>query len=188
MVLKELKIRLTDEDVELIRKLKGKRTDREIYMKGLDVASLRQGHALAEHADFMFDAVIENVSGLSGEQLNWKPIEDTKDIETILTHTTRIALILIPQVIDGTVNPEGWDDDYENIPHTYEELLKDLNEARKIVVDGIRGLDEKELEAELELWGRKLVKKNLLFHLLREIVHHSGQIAMLKGMHKRSTA
>jgi uncharacterized damage-inducible protein DinB len=122
-------------------------------MNGLDVASLRQGHALAEHADFMFDAVIENVSSLSGEQLNWKPIEDTKDIETILTHTTRIALILIPQVIDG-----------------------------------IRGLDEKGLEAELELWGRKLVKKNLLFHLLREIVHHSGQIAMLKGMHKRSTA
>lgn len=188
MVLKVLKIRLTDEDVELIRKLKGKRTDREIYMKGLDVASLRQGHALAEHADFMFDAVIENVSGLSGEQLNWKPIEDTKDMETILTHTTRITLILIPQVIDGTVNPEGWDDDYENIPHTYEELLKDLNEARKIVVDGIRGLNEKGLEAELKLWGRKLVKKNLLFHLLREIVHHSGQIAMLKGMHKRSTA
>ncbi len=97
-------------------------------------------------------------------------------------------MILIPQVIDGTVNPEGWDDDYENIPHRYEELLKDLNEAREIVVDGIRGLDEKGLEAELELWGRKMVKKNLLFHLLREIVHHSGQIAMLKGMYKRSTA
>ena len=188
MVLKELKIRLTDEDVELIRKLKGKRTDREIYMKGLDVASLRQGHALAEHVDFMFDAVIENVSGLSGEQLNWKPIEDTKDIETILTHTTRITLILIPQVIDGIVNPEGWDDDYEKVPHSYEKLLNDLNEAYKIVLDGIKGLNDTELEAEMGLWGRNLVKKNLLFHLLREIVHHSGQIAMLKGMHKRSIA
>lgn len=143
-------------------------------------------NVFAEHADFMFDAVIENVSGLSGEQLNWRPIEETKDIERILTHTTRIALIIIPQVINGTINPEGWDDDYEKAPHTYEELLKDLNEARMIVVDGIRELDEAGLNVELELWGRKLVTKKLLFHLLREIVHHSGQIAMLKGMHKRS--
>jgi len=142
----------------------------------------------AEHADFMFDAVIENVSGLSEEQLNWKPIEEPNSIKKILTHTTRIALILIPQVIDGKVNPEGWDDDYEKVPHSYVELLKDLKEAHRIVVDGIRGLSETELEAEMGLWGRNLVKKNLLFHLLREIVHHSGQIAMLKGMYKRSTS
>ena len=141
-----------------------------------------------EHADFIFDAVTENVSGLSEEQLNWKPIEESDSIMKILTHMTRIALILIPQVIDGTVNPEGWDDEYEKTPHTYKELLNDLNEAHKIVVDGIKGLSETELEAEMGLWGRNLVKKNLLFHLLREIVHHGGQIAMLKGMHKRSTA
>ncbi|MBT3284705.1 DinB family protein [Candidatus Bathyarchaeota archaeon] len=142
----------------------------------------------AEHADFIFDAFIENVSGLNYEQLNWKPIEGEKGIQTILTHTTRIALLLIPQVIDGTVNPDGWDDDYENIPHTYEELLKDLNEAKRIVIDGIKGLDESGLDAKLKLWGRELITKNLLFHLLREVVHHSGQIAMLKGMHKRNTA
>jgi uncharacterized damage-inducible protein DinB len=66
--------------------------------------------------------------------------------------------------------------------------MKDLNAARRIVVDGIRVLDEDGLNAKLMLWGRELVTKKLLFHLLREIVHHSGQIAMLKGMHKRSIA
>ena len=142
----------------------------------------------AEHADFMFDALIESVNGLNMEQLKWKPIEGEKDIKTILTHTTRIALILIPKVIDGTVNPKGWDDDYEETPHTFEELLKDLNEARVIVGDGIKGLDESGLDAKLSLWGRELVTKNLLFHLLREVVHHSGQIAMLKGMYKRKTS
>jgi uncharacterized damage-inducible protein DinB len=69
-----------------------------------------------------------------------------------------------------------------------QELLKDLNEACRIVVHDIRGLDEEGLDAKLMLWGRELVTKNLLFHLLREVVHHSGQIAMLKGMHKRSIA
>ena len=140
----------------------------------------------SEHAGFIFDAVIKNVSGLSEEQLNWKPIEESDSIMKILTHMTRIAMILIPQVIDGIVNPEGWDDDYEKVSHTYEELLNDLKMANKFVVDGINGLSETELEAEIGLWGRNLVKKNLLFHLLTEIVHHSGQIAMLKGMYSRT--
>lgn len=140
----------------------------------------------ADHADFMFDAVIENVSSLTEKQLSWMPLNETKDIKSILTHTARIGYVLIPQVIDGTVKPGGWDDDYEETPHTYEELLADLSKARETVVGGIRSMDEHELESGLVLWGRQLVRKNLIFHLLREIVHHSGQISLLMGMHRRS--
>jgi uncharacterized damage-inducible protein DinB len=93
---------------------------------------------------------------------------------------------LIPQVIDDTVMPTGWDDHYEDIPHTYEELLDDLDKAKEKVVKGIDNMDEEYLNDILQLWGRDLVRKHLIFHLLKEIVHHSGQIAMLKGMYKRS--
>jgi len=87
-------------------------------VSGLTEEQLNMSDIFAEHAGFIFDAVIENVSGLTEEQLNWKPIEESDNIRKILTHMTRIALILIPQVIDGTVNSEGWDDDYEKVPHT----------------------------------------------------------------------
>lgn len=143
---------------------------------------------LADHADFMFDAVKGYVVGLSEEELNWKPIEESITIHDILIHTVRIGLILTPQVIEGTVKPQGWDDDYEETFHTYEELLKDLDKAREKVVSGIRVLTEEDLEDTLRLWGRELVRKNLIFHLLREIVHHGGQMAMLKGIYKRSHA
>ncbi len=141
---------------------------------------------LAEHADFMFDAVQGYISGLSEEELNWKPIEESLSIHSILIHTTRIALILIPQVIEGTVKPQGWDDDYEAKPHTYDELHEDMSKAREKVVNGLREMSEEDLESTLKLWGRDLVSKNLIFHLLREVVHHGGQMAMLKGMYKRS--
>jgi uncharacterized damage-inducible protein DinB len=97
----------------------------------------------------------------------------------------RIAYILIPQVIEGTVNPKGWDDDYEDTPHIYEELLEDLEKANEKIVNGIKEMDEGYLNETLKLWDRDLVRKHLIFHLLRELVHHSGQIAMLKGMYKR---
>jgi uncharacterized damage-inducible protein DinB len=143
---------------------------------------------LAEHADFMFDAVQGYISGLSEEELKWKPIEESLSIHNILVHTTRIALILIPQVIDGTVKPQGWDDDYEETPHTYDELLEDLGMAREKVVNGLRDMSEEDLERTLKLWDKDLVSKNLIFHLLREVAHHGGQMAMIKGMYKRSLA
>lgn len=143
---------------------------------------------LADHADFMFDAVQKNVLGITEEELGWKPIKESNSIHGILNHTVRIAFILIPQVIDGTVNPEGWDDDYEKTLHPYDKLLDDLGKARTKVVEGIKKMKKEELDAFFQLWGRDMVRKNLLFHLLREVVHHSGQIAMLKGMYKRSHA
>lgn len=141
---------------------------------------------LAEHSDFMFDAIQKNVSGLSTEELNWRPVKESNTIHNILNHTVRIAYILIPQVIEDKVNPEGWDDDYEDSLHNYEVLLEDLGKARRLVVEGIKGMSKEELDEEVRLWGRDLIKKNLIFHLLRETVHHNGQIAMLKGMYKRT--
>ncbi len=141
---------------------------------------------LAEHADFLFNAVQENVSSITKEELSWKPIEESNSIHNILNHTVRIAYILIPKVIDGTVNPEGWDDDYEETVHDYDKLLEDLGKAREKVVGGIREMSKEDLEDTIKLWGKDLMRKHLLFHLIREVVHHNGQIAMLKGMYKRS--
>jgi uncharacterized damage-inducible protein DinB len=140
----------------------------------------------AEHTDFIFGAFKENVLGLTDEELHWKPVEESNTIYNILVHTVRISYILIPQVIEGTVKPTGWDDDYEIIPHTYEELIRDLDKAKEKVVKGIENMEDEYLNDTLQLWGRDLVRKQLIFHLLREIIHHSGQIAMLKGMFKRS--
>lgn len=140
----------------------------------------------AEHVDFMFGAIIENLLNLSEEEMHWKPVEESNTIHKILVHTIRIAYILTPQVIEGTVKPTGWDDDYEDSPHSYQELLEDMEKAKEKVVKGIESMNDDYLNETLQLWGRDLVRKHLLFHLLREMVHHSGQIAMLKGMYKRT--
>jgi uncharacterized damage-inducible protein DinB len=140
---------------------------------------------LAQHADFMFNAIRENIEGLTEDELKWRPVKESNTIHNILNHTVRIAYILIPQVIEDNVNPEGWDDDYEDKLHSYEKLLDDFGKAQSIVVEGIKGMSEEDLESELELWGRVMIRKHLIFHLLKEIIHHNGQIAMLKGIYKR---
>ncbi len=141
---------------------------------------------LSEHSDFLFDAVRNNISGITNEEMRWIPIPESNTIQSILVHTVRIAYLLIPQVIKGKVNSDGWDDDYEETTHTYEELLSDFDKARTQVVNGIKGMSRDDLESTVKMWGRDLVRKQFIFHLLREVAHHNGQIAMLKGMYKRT--
>ncbi len=143
---------------------------------------------LADFADYIFNRLENVVDGLKAEEMHWKPVEESNSIYWILTHTTRIAYLLIPQVIDGTYNPTGWDDDYEQKKHSLSELRVDLEKGREKVVGGIRKLNLEQLSEEIDIWGRKRPLKEPLFMLLGELLHHHGQIAMLRGIYKRANA
>ena len=143
---------------------------------------------LADFADYIFDRLTHTIEGISEEELNWRPVDESNNIHWILTHTTRIAYLLIPQVLSGTHNPAGWDDNYEQQKHTLEDLRKDLERARKPVVNGIRDLDEKQLEKKINIWGGERPLKEPIFALLGELLHHNGQMAMLRGIYKRTNS
>ncbi len=143
---------------------------------------------LADFADSIFERIDYTLEGLGDEELYWKPVEKSNTIYWILTHTTRIAYLLIPQVITQTYNPEGWDDDYEKQKHTLEELRHDLREGRNQVVSGIKELDTASLSEEIYIWGKNRPLKEPIFVLLRELLHHNGRIALLRGIYKRTRA
>ena len=145
-------------------------------------------HVLDDFADYIFNRLENLIDGLGDEEMHWKSVKESNSIYWILTHTTRIAYILIPQVLNGTYNPAGWDDDYEQKRHSLEELRIDLQKGREMVVDGIKNLSTEQLESEIEIWGRKRPLKEPLFVLLGELLHHHGQMAMLRGIYKRSNA
>ena len=141
---------------------------------------------LADFAGYIFLRLENLMDGLGEEEMHWKPVEESNSIYWILTHTTRIAFLLIPQVLDGTYNPAGWDDDYEQKKHSLKELRIDLQKGREKVVGGIRKLSVEQLSEEIDIWGKKRPLKEPLFVLLGELLHHHGQIAMLRGIYKRT--
>jgi uncharacterized damage-inducible protein DinB len=145
-----------------------------------------QAQLLKEHVDYIFERIDQTVEELSEYELSWTPSRGFNNIKGILTHMARIGYILIPQVIQGTVKPGGWDDDYEEQPHSLDELLSDLESAHVIISGGLSETCDEELAAPLTIWGRETDRKSLLFHLLAELIHHNGQIAMLRGVYRRS--
>ena len=144
-----------------------------------------QAQLLRRHSDYIFERIEDTIVGLSEDEYHWRPYRGSNDIEWILTHMARIGDVLIPQIIQGTVSPEGWDDDYEERPHTPQELTRDLRRARDIIQEGLGETSEIELSRPFTIWGRETDRKGILFHLLAELIHHNGQIAMLKEIYRR---
>jgi len=141
---------------------------------------------MKDHVEYIFKRIGDTVNDLSEDELNWTPCRGSNTVEWILTHMARIGLVLIPQVIQGTVKPGGWDDDYQEQPHSLDELLSDLKRAHVIISGDLSETCDEELAAPLTIWGRETDRKSLLFHLLAELIHHNGQIAMLRGIYSRS--
>jgi hypothetical protein len=141
---------------------------------------------LTDFAEYIFREITHTNNDITPEILNWKPVAEANSIKWILTHQTRIAYLLIPQVIMGTNNPEGWDDDYEEQPHSLDDLRNDLREAREKVLSLLSGLGEEDLNREIRVWHSIHPMKEAIFALLGELMHHNGQIAMLKSIKRRT--
>jgi hypothetical protein len=142
-------------------------------------------NVLTDFAEYIFREITHTNDGLTPEILDWNPVNEANNIHWILTHQTRIASVLLPQVITRTNNPENWDDDYQKQPHSLEELRNDLKEAREKVLSMLDGLSEEDLNKETTVWNNKCPLKEPVFALLGELMHHNGQIAMLKGIKRR---
>jgi uncharacterized damage-inducible protein DinB len=145
-----------------------------------------QTQLLNDHVEYIFERIGYTVIDLSEDELSWTPHRGSNTIEWILTHMARIGYVLIPQAIRGTVKPSGWDDDYQEQPHSLDELLSDIEKAHIFIGNALSETCDSELAAPLTIWGRETDRKSLFFHLLAELIHHNGQIAMLRGIYKRS--
>jgi hypothetical protein len=73
---------------------------------------------LTQFVEYIFREITYTYEELTREILDWKNRPESKNICWILIHQTRIASTLLPQVITGTINLAGWDDDYQEQPHS----------------------------------------------------------------------
>lgn len=142
-------------------------------------------NVLTDFAGYIFERVTQTANEITPEVMDWKPVNEANSIYWILVHMTRIAYLLIPQLLTGTYNPEGWDDDYEQQKHSLTELKEDLGKARVRVLSPLSELDEAQLDEMIMIWGSMRPLKEPIFVLMGELLHHNGQIAMLRGINKR---
>jgi hypothetical protein len=142
---------------------------------------------LKEHVEYVFELFERTIIDLTEEELDWRPIEEANNIRWILTHLSRICNVSLPSRIKGepSYKPKDWPNDYEKKQHSLEKLLKDIEDGKKAVINGLGGLSYIDMEVKIPLWGGMRKRKLGLFSHLSEISHHKGQIAYIRGIIKR---
>lgn len=142
---------------------------------------------MREYAEFIFERLQDTTKDLTEKEIEWRPVPESNNIRWILNHLARIANLSLPRIIKGDPEyaPEGWPADYRDTTHTLEKMLSDIGMGKGAVLGGLGALSSEDLEAEIPLWGGTRKRKTGLFAYLGELMHHRGQIAMLRGNIKR---
>jgi hypothetical protein len=142
---------------------------------------------LIEYVEYVFDLLEKTLLDITEEDLDWQPTKDANTIRWILTHLSRICNVSLPSRIKGnpSYKPKDWLNNYEETRHSLGKILMDIENGRKVVLEGLGGLSTSDLEVNIPLWGGMRKRKIGLFSHLSEIAHHKGQIAYVKGIMKR---
>jgi len=146
-----------------------------------------KGSILAEELEYAVGAVERTVEGLSEEEFKFKPTPVSNSVQWQLNHISRIVNTSLPRLIKGVTDytPEGWPEDYRDQDYAMDKLMADIKKGMKAAAEGLKGLSDEDLEAEIPMWGGTRQRKIGLFAYIGEAFHHRGQAAYVRGTYKR---
>jgi uncharacterized damage-inducible protein DinB len=142
---------------------------------------------IKEFANIGFMRLERATSELTEEQLDWQSCREANTIRWILTHLNSEFFGFVPKIISGNKELESeLPEDYVgNTDYSLEKILGDLEKGKSKLMTMLEGLEDKELEEELDWFYGKRTKGFYLMLAVSEIIHHEGQIAAILGVEKR---
>ncbi|MBD3172375.1 DUF664 domain-containing protein [Candidatus Bathyarchaeota archaeon] len=146
-----------------------------------------QATIIKENAEFLFTRLLKTVEGLTIEESEWKPTQESNNIVWQLNHLSRIINLNMPRLIkeDHDWIPEDWLPNYRENVADINRMIQDIKNGEKVVLSELGELSTDQLEKETEYWGGTRKQKEGLFAYLAEIAHHKGQIAYIRATYAR---
>lgn len=146
-----------------------------------------QASVMKENAEFLYTRLLQTLKGLSAEEAEWEPTEESNNIEWQLNHLSRITNLSLPRLIkaDHEWTPEDWPTNYKDTKHDAQNMIKDIEKSKMLVLKELGELSLTQLDEETPYWGGSRKRKEGLYAYLAEIAHHKGQIAYIRATYAR---
>ncbi len=147
------------------------------------VNHLSRVETLKAFANTAFGRYETTVKDLREAEIDWRPVEEANSIRWILTHLSQQWNVGFQRTFrgDNGYKPAGWPDDYVGGRTSFVRLSADLAKGKAGVLEGIGGLKEADLDAEVQSPSGVVKRYDRLLRQLSEIGHHEGQIAYIRG-------
>jgi hypothetical protein len=146
-----------------------------------------KAEVLREEFEFTFSALDRTLEGTDEKEYIYRLTPASNNIQAILYHLSRITNHNLPSIIRGEPyhTPGDKPAELDEPSKTLEKLLDDIDEGKGIVIEGVAGLSEEDLEKTVPLMAGPYPRKIGLYAYLGELFHHRGQIAFIRGTIKR---
>lgn len=140
-------------------------------------------NTLIDFSKYVFERLDRTLEGLTEEELDWSPTEESNNIRWIINHISRIINVITMMYLKGDpeYQPKGWPEDYREQKYALEKYLSDIHKGEKKMIEELKGLSSEELMDEVTRRGRTRTRQLGLYVMLSEIIHHGGQAAYLRG-------
>ncbi len=129
-----------------------------------------------------------DLNKLDNETLNWKITPEANSVRWLLTHISMILNVYLPRAFTNNLKylPENWSDNYQdNDILSIEKILADIENGKKVAINGFNKLSGNSLEEQLDWYIGESKRETYLMILVSEILHHEGQIAAILGLKER---
>ncbi len=146
-----------------------------------------KAEVLREAYEFAFSALERTLEGTDEGEYTYRITPASNSIQAILHHLSRLTNHNIPSIIRGETYHTPGDKPVEpdEPSQSLEKLLNEIRKGRNVILEGLAGLSEEDLEEMVPLMAGPHPRKTGLYAYLGELFHHRGQIAFIRGTIKR---
>jgi uncharacterized damage-inducible protein DinB len=141
--------------------------------------------ALAAHLEEVWDALLKEVAGVDETLFHWTAGREFNSVAILLRHLAGSERYWIGEAIGGIPSHRVRDKEFEHDRPRREDVLRAVEEARRVTRQVLAPLTMADLEAEAALSGaggtapRRRTKLWSLLHYIEHLGYHRGQGLLL---------
>ncbi|HUS78126.1 MAG TPA: DinB family protein [Patescibacteria group bacterium] len=143
---------------------------------------------IKEFANLAFGRLDRATKDITDKELDWRPCPEANSPRWIMTHLAQEWNVYIPKIMKGDPDykPPGWPEDYvDNKGYKLEKIKADMENGKKMLLEGLEGLTPEKAAEEIPLFGGTRRRDAGLLMFISEVIHHEGQLATTMGTYKR---
>lgn len=141
--------------------------------------------ALAAYLDEMWDGLLKEIAGVDEPRFHWTPGPEFNSVAILLRHLAGSERFWIGEAIGGIPSHRARDKEFLHDRPRREEVLRAVDEARRLTRQVLTPLSAADLQAETAPSAvrgtppRRATKLWALLHYIEHLGYHRGQALLL---------
>lgn len=128
---------------------------------------------VVDELTFIGGRVVSLAESMPADKYSWRPMEGVRSVSEVYMHIVGGNYFIL-SFVGGTL-PEGMKPDYDKSVTDKDQIVNLLKESYQSAKDFVSGMNEADLDKEVDFFGNKMNYRKILFLIMNHSHEHLGQ-------------